>query len=119
MLFIIKYQPFKNWPIFVTNFVGELNTFLAFTLLVLFHFEFSEQYLEEIEGTIIFLIITAMGVHVVVDMYMFIMDMRDLWKKIEFKRAKAFLQATQGNKKSNESAIHLNGSLNIKIEAVK
>ncbi|OMJ95283.1 hypothetical protein SteCoe_1340 [Stentor coeruleus] len=119
LLFIVKYQPFKNWPIFVTNFVGELNTFLAFTLLVLFHFEFSDQYLDEIEGTIIFLIITAMGVHVIVDMYVFIIDMRDLWKKIEYKRAKAFLQATQGNKKSNGSAIHLNASLNIKLDIVK
>ncbi|OMJ90959.1 hypothetical protein SteCoe_6627 [Stentor coeruleus] len=122
VIFIVKYKPFKSWAIFVTNFVGEMNTFLAFVLLVLFHFKFSEQYLEEIEGTIIFLIITAMGVHVVVDVYMFFIDMRELWKKIEYKRAKAFLQATQGNKNlngSNGSTVHLNGSLSIKLEIVK
>ncbi|OMJ94784.1 hypothetical protein SteCoe_1964 [Stentor coeruleus] len=107
LVFLIKYKPFKEWHILVSNVSGEVGIFIAFILSALFIEERTQEVSTQIEGVIIFVIISAMAIHSIVCIYCFVIELRSLWKRIEKSRALAFLHATQGNKKTINSTTNL------------
>lgn len=111
--FLIKYTPFKEWHILVSNISGETGVFIAFVLSALLIEERTQEMSVQIEGVIIFVIISAMAIHCIVCIYSFIIELRCLWKRIEKRRALAFLHATQGNKKT------INSTTNLQIQTKK
>ena len=90
LLFLFYYRPFKQTPILISNFIGEINVSIVMISTYCYLWEISDDNKDLIEKITIFSVLLSMVAQYLVSMYILGQTLARIWKKLEKERSLAF-----------------------------
>ena len=91
LLFLFWYRPFKQTPVLISNFVGEITISIVMISTYCYLWDISDETEDLIEKLVIFSVISSMVVQYIVSMYILGQTLLTIWRKLEKERSLAFM----------------------------
>jgi hypothetical protein len=94
-LFLIWFRPFKDFPVFVSNFLGEVCILVVVILTYMFLWKVEENLALFIEKFVIFSVIAVMAAQFILSLFIFFRTLLGIWRKLEKERSLAFVNRAE------------------------
>ncbi|OMJ83265.1 hypothetical protein SteCoe_15853 [Stentor coeruleus] len=91
LCYLFYYRPFKNVSVCISTIISEISMTMVFILIYLFLFDLPNEFYNVIESVIIGIVLASIIIQFLVSLFNACKSFHKAWKKLEYIRAKSFL----------------------------